>query len=115
MAWLGMGRAISEEQRATVLRELERSGLSVAEFCRRHGCAYGTVVRWRRAARKRADQGEARGRFVELEWAENDAGEPMVQSMENPKGAVAMLCAELALPDGVVLRVYRNSVKGGEA
>ncbi len=50
------------KDRAAVLRLLERSGQSVAEFCRDQGLPYGVVSRWRREARNRP------GRAVE--WVE---------------------------------------------
>ena len=46
-------------ERETVLRELDRSGVSVAEFCRRRGLAYSTVMAWRRLRRRAV-------RFVEI-------------------------------------------------
>jgi len=86
--------------RAAVLRALEQSGLSMAEFCRRRGLAYGTVALWRSQARRSA------GRFVEVETAAGVA--PAC-------GVRAMLCAELALPGGAVLRVYHRGDAGGGA
>ena len=49
--------------RAAVLRAMEQSGLTMAEFCRRRGLAYGTVALWRSQARRSG------GRFVEVETA----------------------------------------------
>jgi len=82
--------------RAGVLRALERSGLSMAEFCRRRGLAYATVASWRSMARRAAAD------FVEVETelaapSESDAGV-----------AGGGLCAELVLPGGAVLRVYQR-------
>ena len=84
--------------RAAVLRALEQSGLSMAEFCRRRGLAYGTVALWRAKAR------QAAGRFIEVE----------TRAGIGPVGeGAAMLCAELALPGGAVLRVYHRGGAGG--
>ena len=46
-------------ERETVLQELDRSGISVAEFCRRRGLDYSTVMAWRRGLRRAV-------RFVEI-------------------------------------------------
>jgi hypothetical protein len=81
-----------------VLRALEQSGLSMAEFCRRRGLCYGTVALWRSQARK------ATGRFVEVV---TPAGIAPGREVE------VMLCAELALPGGAVLRVYHRGGEGG--
>jgi transposase-like protein len=86
----------ASDGRAAVLRALEQSGLSMAEFCRRRGLAYGTVALWRSQARRSA------GRFVEVETATAESRE--VRSV---------LCAELALPGGAVLRVYHRGGEGG--
>lgn len=83
--------------RASVLRALEQSGLSMAEFCRRRGLAYGTVALWRSQARRAA------GGFIEVE---------PVNAMPAGESA-AVLCAELALPGGAVLRVYHGGGAGG--
>ena len=45
-----MSKRSSEQRRMSVLRKLEGSGLSAAEFCRRRGLCYGTVMGWRRRA-----------------------------------------------------------------
>ncbi len=90
-----------EDRRAAVLRELERSGLSMAEFCRRHELPYGTVAAWRSTARREPV------RFVEVEPAGS-------LHEERDEGAGA-LCAELRLPGGMVLRVYQHRGKGGAA
>jgi hypothetical protein len=81
--------------RAAVLRELEQSGLSMAEFCRRRDLPYATVAAWRSAARREPV------RFVEVEAAESRAG------------GTGALCAELLLPGGAVLRVYQSGGMGG--
>jgi transposase-like protein len=87
-----------EDRRAAVLRELEQSGLSMAEFCRRRDLPYGTVAAWRSTARREPV------RFVEVEAA--PAGRPHDQDA---------LCAELLLPGGAVLRVYQHRGRGGAA
>ncbi len=50
----GMAKSSTQERRAAWLREFEVSGLSLAEFCRREGLAYSTVLNWRRLAREAA-------------------------------------------------------------
>ena len=86
------------EQRETVLRELERSGLPMAEFCRRRGLVYGTVAAWRSTARRRRSPA-----FVEVDM---DGQSQPVMSAPDPGGA--KLYAEVLLPGGVVLRVFGN-------
>lgn len=54
VARLGMAKSSTQERRAAWLREFEVSGLSLAEFCRREGLAYSTVLNWRRLARETA-------------------------------------------------------------
>lgn len=99
MQCVGMSMMKENDRRAAVLRELERSGLSMAEFCRRRELCYGTVALWRAQARRAA------GRFIEVETADAlDAP---------PREAGAVLCAELSLPGGAVLRVYHSSAEGG--
>lgn len=91
----------AHDGRAAVLRALEHSGLSMAEFCRRRGLAYATVAGWRNAARRSG------GTFVEVE-AQGGAGPPGPQTTD-----AAALCVELALPGGAVLRVYQRGAQGG--
>jgi hypothetical protein len=88
-----------------VLRELERSGLSMAEFCRRRGLAYGTVAGWRGAARRETP------RFVEVEMdverpSESGAPPPVMESNSLPS-------MELRLPGGTVLLIYQAQSQGG--
>ena len=86
-----------------LLREFERSGLSMAEFCRRREVGYSTMAAWRRAARR---GGAA---FVEVEPLELESGAP--PAARN----TGSLCAELVLPGGAVLRVYQINPTGGQA
>jgi transposase-like protein len=50
------------KDRAAVRRLLERSGQSVAKFCREQGLPHGVVSRWRREARN--------GPGMAVEWVE---------------------------------------------
>ena len=93
-----MGKRASEQKRRTVLQRLEESELNAAEFCRRQGLCYATVLRWRREA----SNGRRRPSFVEVEVADAEhtddvAGEEVVASA---------LCAELTFPGGTMLRIY---------
>ena len=94
----------SIQRRVAVLRELDGSGLSVAEFCRRRGLAYSTVMAWRSTQRSQRLGGPGPA-FIEVET-------PGLPCAPAPRPA---LCAELALPGGVVLRVYQTSGTGGVA
>ena len=48
-----------------LLREFERSGLSMAEFCRRREVGYSTMAAWRRSVRR------GTAAFVEVEALES--------------------------------------------
>ena len=93
-----------------VLRELEGSGLSVAEFCRRRDLAYSTVMAWRSAQRS-PRPGRQGTTFIEVETLDV-AQAPSAAPGPAPGSA---LCAELLLPNGVVLKVYQNAGTGGVA
>ena len=103
-----MGKRSSEQKRRWVLQKLKDSELTGAEFCRRRGLCYATVMRWRREAEK--DLCDAsRVPFVEVELADQSAHENDVDD-SRPR-----LCAELSLPGGAVLRLYGNEQNGVEA
>jgi lambda repressor-like predicted transcriptional regulator len=93
-------KASKEMDRAEVLRRLEGSGQSMAQFCREQGLAYWTVAEWRRKARRQRP----------VEWVEV---EPVGGELARlgPQAAVGngALAAELALPGGAVLRIYREA------
>lgn len=97
-----MGKRIKGRKREQVLLRLERSGLSIAEFCRRQELSYGTVMRWRRESRPGEVVTKQQAAFVEVALDEDEG-----QKLQRGKGSA--LCAELSLPDGAVLRVYRSS------
>ena len=104
-------------ERERVLREFDRSGVSVAEFCRRRGLAYSTVMAWRRRRRQAV-------RFVEIVPEVAREGVPVeaveaVAPVSDGRGsavrprdgsragsAQAALCVEVCLPGGVSLRVF---------
>ena len=88
-----------KDRRAAVLRELEQSGLSMAEYCRRRDLPYATVASWRSSARREPV------RFVEVEAAQGKA--------ESRTRGTGVLCAEVLLPGGAVLRVYQSGGAGG--
>ena len=88
--------------RAAVLRLLERSEQSVAEFCREQDLPYGLVSRWRREARVADDSGV---RWVEVEAAaETASGAPT----RGKDGDLTSVVAEVSLGGGVMIRVYRR-------
>lgn len=105
-------RSISaENRRVALLREFERSGLSMAEFCRRRGVGYSTMAAWRRTWRSRPAT-----TFVEVE--------PLLAGHGEGGGSTAVpvhdrstgsLCAELMLPGGALLRIYQIHQTGGAA
>ena len=94
----------SIQRRVAVLRELDGSGLSVAEFCRRRGLAYSTVMAWRSTQRSERLGGPGPA-FIEVETS----------GLTCTAAPGPALCAELALPGGVVLRVYQTIGTGGAA
>jgi len=95
-----------EDHRLAVLRELDGSGLTMAEFCRRRDLPYGTVAAWRSTARRKPV------RFVEVEATDHSHRPPA--KLEDGQGA-SSLCAELVLPGGAVLRIYQSTGAGGAA
>jgi hypothetical protein len=107
----GMSHSSSQRRRAALLRDLERSGLSVAEFCRRRGLAYSTVAAWRAECRR-----SAAPRFIEVEAALPDPPAARTHAPASPDRPMpSALCAELTLPGGAVLRVYAPLNAGGAA
>ena len=102
-----MGKRLSLRKREQILHRLRGSGLSAAEYCRRRGLCYGTVMRWQREARA-LDEGtgsELLPAFVEVELDQSKAAN---QKPEKRPDSSAMLCVELSLPGGAMLRVYEN-------
>ena len=119
---------ISKKQktRAVWVRRFRGSGLSMAEFCRRHELAYSTMAAWCREAR-----GPAGVRFVEVDYAgadgvglRNDNGAGACDDGSSAHGGTAELGqagprrtsppwqdedglrVDLILPGGGVLRIY---------
>ena len=89
--------------------DLERSGLSNAEFCWRKGIAYSTVAEWR-AAERRLDI----PRFVEIKTVPPTAAAAARPDRHTPEPRhPAALCAGFTLPGGAVLRVYASAGAGG--
>ena len=106
---LAMSHSSFRHRRAALLRELELSGLSVAEFCRRKGIACSTVAAWRAAERRLVAP-----RFVEIETVPPTAAAAARPERHTPDlRHAAALCAELTLPGGAVLRVYASADAGG--
>ncbi len=83
-----MAKSSSQERRAAWLRGFEESGLSLAEFCRREGLAYSTVLNWRRLAREAASASVSSD-FVVVEALppEPDAGGGMDECGERTAAA----------------------------
>ena len=115
----------TQNRRAALLREFEESGLSMAAFCRQWGLGYSTLAAWRRAAARMERFGctghESAPRFVEVEavmpeaggWRQTDCGD----GLQQVHPAAGALVAELALPDGAVLRIFQGAAQaqaGGE-
>ena len=90
-----------------LLREFERSGLSMAEFCRRREVGYSSMAAWRRSARR------GTAAFVEVEPLEREP--PPGARSTGSTGSTGSLCAELMLPGGAVLRVYQINPTAGQA
>jgi hypothetical protein len=88
--------------RAAVLRLLERSGQSVAEFCREQGLPHGVVSRWRRESRSQTRDAV---RWVELEAEAERAPSPATGGGRNDGGRVV---TEVSLGGGVTIRIYRQ-------
>lgn len=88
------------KERAAVLRRLETSGQSMAEFCREQGLSYGTVATWRGLASRQRP----------VDWVEVQAvGGESLPAVADPVVEAGDIAAELSLPGGVVLRIYREA------
>lgn len=85
-----------------MLRLLERSGQSVAEFCREQGLPYAVVSRWRREVRR---GGCDAVRWVELEA---EAERPPAVKRGDAGNDVGRVVAEVSLGGGVTIRIYRQ-------
>ena len=113
-------RSISaQNRRVALLREFEGGGLSMAEFCRRRGLGYSTMMAWRRAWRSRPA-----ALFVEVETGPaggggggggDEGGRTVGRAAQAQARSAASVCAELLLPGGAVLRVYQMVPTGGQA
>jgi transposase-like protein len=112
--------------RAAVLQRFATTGLSLAEFCRREGLAYQSVLGWR-SAQRLADDGSASGsaavaaegarpEFLEVACAEDffaasaavEVARKASDSMGAPllASARSQLILEVALPGGACLRMF---------
>jgi hypothetical protein len=96
------GKRSDARERAAVLSLLEASGQSVAQFCREQRLPYALVSGWRRSAGRKGGA----VKWIEVEAVEEqpvaEAGSAAARILEP---AVAV---ELALPGGMVLRIYRE-------
>lgn len=90
------------KDRAAVLRLLERSGQSVAEFCREQRLPYGVVSRWRQESRSVARDVV---RWVELE-AEVESAPPSAPGGD--RSGSSRMVAEVSLGGGVMIGIYRQ-------
>ena len=109
-------RGADLSQRETVLRELDRSGVSAAEFCRRRGLAYSTVMAWRRRRAVRfveilpevAGEGGPVAAVAPGSDGRGNAGSSRDGSRDGSRevAAQAALRVEVCLPGGVILRVF---------
>lgn len=115
-----MSKRLSEQKRESILQKMEDSELTAAEFCRRRGLCYGTVMGWRRRAKRMGILGSERMSFVEVDLVGGNS--PQEVSMERGESGApfresssmaSKLCAELSLPGGAVLRVYEIEKKNG--
>lgn len=95
-------------RRREVLAELEKSGLSAAEFCRREGIAYQALMAWRRRIRELDgidDPSPASGERTGSPFAELVVKESSAAGGSTP-------AVEIALPSGAVVRVYKDADPG---
>ena len=58
----GRGRHRTPEEKARILREQRRSGLSLRAFARQHGLCYASLLRWRARPPTRPTPGRVVGR-----------------------------------------------------
>lgn len=113
----GMSKRLSEQKRESILQKMEDSELTAAEFCRRRGLCYGTVMGWRRRAKMEGIGVSERMPFVEVDLVDGDSSQVMGSESgapsQEPSSMASKLCAELSLPGGAVLRVYGIEKKNG--
>ena len=96
------GKRSDARERAAVLSLLEASGQSVAQFCREQRLPYALVSRWRRSA----GRNDGAVKWIEVEAVE---GQPVAEAATLAAGIPEpTVAAELALPGGMVLRIYRE-------
>ena len=107
-----MSKRFGEQKRKLILQKLEDSDLTAAEFCRRRGLCYGTVMGWRRKLQTSGEHGTHGKPFVEIEVV-GETGVDRSEPLPSPLARASRMCAELSLPGGVVLRDDEN--KGSEA
>lgn len=72
----GPGRHRTPKEKARILREQERSGLSLLAFARQHRLCYASLLRWRARRSTRPTLGDRHGdpRFVRVKIEGNELG-----------------------------------------
>lgn len=90
----------TEQDKAGLLAQFERSGSTAAAFCRKKGLAYQTFLNWRRTRGAVAVGHGAQGAEAEFEEVELPASDP------RPRRVPGDPAVELILAGGSVLRIY---------
>jgi transposase-like protein len=95
----GKGSRRGREDWQRLLAKLDRSGLSVAAFCRREGVSAANLYRWRGVLGAVADAGETAASSTTSAFVDLGTLNP---------GPVARLELKLDLGDGLVLHLLRH-------
>jgi len=90
-------------ERREVLRRVDESGMSAAEFCRREGIPYWKLMQWRR--RIREFDAEESGDETEVPAFAELVVRDGPENTEDERAAPV----EIALPGGAVVRVYSGA------
>jgi transposase-like protein len=84
------------EDAGEVVRAINESGMSAAEFCRQWGLGYTRIVRWRRRLRKKAVQ-RRRGALLLPIRVVNDSGPEKDGETSQGQWAVELECESFRL------------------
>jgi len=95
------------EERRLVISRLAEGGLTAAEFCRREGIEYSSIMAWRQRFRRMEESGleaESRSPFAEIVVEDHAPQGRSAGVLNAPLPGRAPV--EIALPGGALVRLY---------